>query len=83
MEVTRHVPTVLPLGKKTPISIVQAAGWAPEPHFTLQRREIIPAPARNRTQTVQSIARHYTEKGIPYRLRSNALEWIWKEEVMA
>jgi hypothetical protein len=34
-----HVLTVLLSGKEPPISIVEEAGWAPEPVWTLWRRE--------------------------------------------
>jgi hypothetical protein len=34
-----HVPAALPLGKEPTVPTGQEAGWAPEPVWTLWRRE--------------------------------------------
>jgi hypothetical protein len=34
-----HAPSALPLGEEPPVPIVYEAGWAPEPVWTLWRRE--------------------------------------------
>jgi hypothetical protein len=45
-----------PLGKEFLLSIKQAAGWAPEPVWTLWGREDSLVPARNEILTIQLVA---------------------------
>jgi hypothetical protein len=45
----RHAPAALCPRKGPPVHIVQEAGWAPEPVWTLKLQEISIAPAGDRT----------------------------------
>jgi hypothetical protein len=58
MEVSRqlHTPATLPPGKEHPVPIAQEAGWAPDPVWTLWRRENFPTPVGNRTPIVQPVS---------------------------
>jgi hypothetical protein len=51
----------LPPGKEPPVPIVQEAGWAPEPVWTQRLEEKPSASGRDRTPSVQSVVRHYTD----------------------
>jgi hypothetical protein len=51
----------LPPGKEPPVSIVQEAGWAPEPVWTQKLEENPPASVGDRTPVVQSVVSHYTD----------------------
>jgi hypothetical protein len=51
----------LPPGKGPPVSIVQEAGWAPEPVSTQGLEEKSSAPVGDRTPIVQPVVRHYTD----------------------
>jgi hypothetical protein len=53
-----------PRGKEPPVHIEQEAGWAPEPVWTLWRREQS-CIAWNRTPVVQPVARCYADWAIP------------------
>jgi hypothetical protein len=60
----RFTPLPLyPPGKSPAVSIGQEAGWSPESVWTLWRREKS-FNAGNRTQTVQPVARRYTDWAI-------------------
>jgi hypothetical protein len=52
----------LPLGKVSPVSIGQEAGWTPESAWIKMLEEKSFAPAGDRTLVVQSIVRHYTDR---------------------
>jgi hypothetical protein len=57
----RHAPAaLLPLGKGTPLPIVQETGLAPEPVWTQRLQEKSSAPAGDRTPIAQPVVRHYT-----------------------
>jgi hypothetical protein len=60
-----HAPAALPPGNEAPAPIEQKAGWAPEPVWTLWRREKSLAPAGNWNPAVQPVARRYTDWAIP------------------
>jgi hypothetical protein len=47
--------------KGPPVPIVQEAGWASELVWTQRLEEKSFASARDRTPTVQSVVRHYTD----------------------
>jgi hypothetical protein len=49
----------LPRGKEPPVSIVQEAGWAPEPVWTQRLEE--KSSVGDRTPVIQSVVRHYTD----------------------
>jgi hypothetical protein len=57
-------PCHFTLGKEIPVPIGYEAGWAPEPVWTLWRREQS-CNVGNRTRVVQLLARRYTEAAIP------------------
>jgi hypothetical protein len=48
------------LGKEPPVPIVQEAGWAPEPAWTLWSGEKSLSSARERTSAIQFKAHRYT-----------------------
>jgi hypothetical protein len=52
----------LPPGKGHPVPIVEEAGWAPEPVWMQTLEEKSSASVGDRTPTVQSIDRHYTDQ---------------------
>jgi hypothetical protein len=56
---------------KLPVTIGQEAGYAPEPVWTLWRRDKYLALAGTRTRTVQPVARRYTGSFL-------AFEWVLK-----
>jgi hypothetical protein len=51
----------LPPGKEPPVPTVQEAGWAPEPVWTQRLEENFSASVEDRTPSVQSAVRHYTD----------------------
>jgi hypothetical protein len=55
-----HTQATLPPGKEHLVSIGQEAGWAPELVSTMCDRKKSPAPAGNKTVTVQTTVHHYT-----------------------
>jgi hypothetical protein len=54
----RHAPAVLYPREKTPVPIVQEAGWDPEPVWTQRLQE--KSSAGDRTRRFQSVVRHCT-----------------------
>jgi hypothetical protein len=52
-----QAPVALTPGKEPPVPIGDEAGWAPEPVWTLRRREKY-CTARNQTRAVQNVG-HY------------------------
>jgi hypothetical protein len=48
-------------GERTPGTIVQEAGWAPEPVWTQRLEEKSSASVGDRTPVVQSVVKHYTD----------------------
>jgi hypothetical protein len=56
-----HAPAALYPGKGPPVSIVQEAGWTPEPVWTQRLEEKSFASARDRTPVVQSVVSKLTE----------------------
>jgi hypothetical protein len=63
MEVSRqlHVCDALPPEKHPPVPIVEEAGWATHPIWTVWSREKSLAPVGNESQAVQSVALRYTD----------------------
>jgi hypothetical protein len=62
-----HAPNVLPRGKEPPVPIGKGAGWAPEPIWTMWRRENY-GPYRGSNSgpsAVQPVASRYTDCPIP------------------
>jgi hypothetical protein len=55
-----HSPTALSPEKESPIPIRWDAGWAPDPVWTLWKREKCIALAGNGTPAAQSLACRYT-----------------------
>jgi hypothetical protein len=56
-----HAPAALyPWGKDPTVSIIQEAGWAPQPVWMQRLEEKFSASVGDRTPIVQSVARHYT-----------------------
>jgi hypothetical protein len=55
VNVELHAQAVLPLEKEPPLPIVEEAGWAPEPAWTLWRKEKSLAPTGNGTVTPRSV----------------------------
>jgi hypothetical protein len=60
-------------GKGPPVPIVQEAGRAPEPVWTLGLEEKSSAPVGDRTPIVQPVVRHYTAWATAAQKDSNAL----------
>ena len=58
----RHAPAALLPGKRDPITIVQAAGWAPGPVWT--GAENLAPPLRLDPRTVHHVLSHYTDWAI-------------------
>jgi hypothetical protein len=59
----RHAPAALCPGERTPVPIVQEAGWASEPVWTQRLKKKILCPCRGSNPdrpVVQSAVRHYT-----------------------
>jgi hypothetical protein len=63
--VPESLPTVLPPEKEFPVSILYEVGWTSGPVWTQSRKEISPAPARNRTSAFQALSHCYTGWAIP------------------
>jgi hypothetical protein len=57
----RYAPAAL----LPPVTIVQEAGWAPEPVWTQRLEEKSFVPAGDRTPVVQPVVRHYTVWATP------------------
>jgi hypothetical protein len=58
-------------GERTPVFIVQEAGWAPEPVWTQRLEEKISCLCRGSNldrPVVQSVARNYTSRNSKYNL---------------
>jgi hypothetical protein len=51
----------LPPGKEPPVPTLHEAGWAPEPVWTQRPEEKSSASVGDRTATVQSVVRPYTD----------------------
>jgi hypothetical protein len=60
-----HAPAALSPGEDPPVPIGQEAGLAPEPFWTLWRREKFLDPAGERTSAFQPVDRRYTNWAIP------------------
>jgi hypothetical protein len=58
-----HAPGALPLGKETRVTIVNEAGWAPEPVWTTWRREnsLSYRDSNSVPSVVQPVASRYTD----------------------
>jgi hypothetical protein len=73
------------LGNEPPVPIGWEAGWAPEPVYTLWKREKS-CTAGNQTWAVQPVAHHYTDSPLnvilPYMSRSPKWFLSWKMSVI-
>jgi hypothetical protein len=56
-----HAPAALNHGERTPGTIGQEAGWAPEPVWTQRLEGKSSASVGDRTPVVQSVVSHYTD----------------------
>jgi hypothetical protein len=72
-----HAPAALSTWQKPPVLIRQEAGWAPQPIWTLWRREKS-CTAEKRTQVIQPVARRCTDWAICLSIfGATALFWPW------
>jgi hypothetical protein len=69
-----NAPDALLQWKEQKLPIGYEVGWAPQPVWTLWRRENLNL-VENRTLAVQPLARHYTDWAIPASLRGKINKW--------
>jgi hypothetical protein len=60
-----HAPAALHPGERTPVPILQEAGWAPESVWTQRLEEKSSASVGDWTPFVQPVVRHYTDWATP------------------